>query len=205
MQNRHLICTCGMQRPVVCIFHSVWVCMALQTCPGPCKFLCHGEHSQSPLTSTQHSCSPQAQWPSSSAGSFLWVCARAALELVWTYFVISFGVCFQSPGFYFSFTHVSELRACFSFSVCSLWVKGTPGGLVCLLARRPPQALHAVQQITWPGHRFLRLLENIPVLHLSFTVWNKARQGSGRECVYLFTHHFTVWRRARGLRRWLGK
>lgn len=41
-----------MQRPRVCISHSVWVLMALQTCLGLSTFLCHGWIFSEPLNET---------------------------------------------------------------------------------------------------------------------------------------------------------
>lgn len=135
-----------MQRPLVCISHSVWVRMALQTCLGLSTFLCHGWIFSEPLNETD---SMYGYFPYrlslaalSPHGSLL----RAALESVWTCFTFQwfFSPPPQSPRFKFSFKHGSELGSCCSFSVS---VRCGWGGLlvvwICPLAGRFPQAFHA--------------------------------------------------------------
>lgn len=198
MPSRHFACTSGMQRPRVCISHSVWVLMALQTCLGLSTFLCHGWIFSEPLneTDTKYGYCPYRHLLSLTlpltgapapitAPSSVWVFAQSCSGVSLNCLTFQWSPRPQSPRFKFSFNHGSELGSIFSFSVsvhCG-W-RGLLVVWICPLARRFPQAFHASNRSCDPATGLWDCLKIYQFFICTIPEWKKkGHQGSGRDYV----------------------
>jgi len=154
MQNRHLVCTCGVQRPVFCIFHSVVGVYGFTDLPGALQVFLPWVNILRALwmnrqylwllfleTSTQCNCSHQAHRPSFSEGSVLPLdlclsCSRISVNLLHH----SLWFLFPVPGVLILLQACLWVGARFGFSVCSLWVRRSCWS-VCLSVCLPEDPL----------------------------------------------------------------